>query len=135
MTTTRHGVVYRSTGILLGSALLALLLFSCKDSGTNSDNQQTTPPPGGLTASPPSVRLLPGLSANVFVKGSKLPDTILVAPNATFATATLTDSVVAIHATANVGSTSVKVGDASSPQKTVTISITVATAAAAIIME
>ena len=108
--------------------LLLLVSLSC----SNSSTEPPSPPPG-MTANPSSVHLLPGGNQTVSIVGSTRPDVILINTNAVVATATLSDTVVNIHGV-TVGSTSVRIGDGSSSQKTVDISITVATAAAAVVI-
>ena len=107
------------------------LLGSCKDSGT--DTTPPTPPPNGLGATPPSVRILPGADAVIAISGGTRPENITVMPNASIATASLTDTSLTVHGVA-LGSTSVQVGDNSSPKKTVDIAITIATSAVALII-
>ena len=109
--------------------LLTLSMLSCKQ-----DTSEPTSPPssGGLTANPANVRILPATNTAVAISGGTRPESILSPPNSSIATASLTDTSVSIHGV-NVGSTSVQVGDHSTPQKTVTIGITVATSAVAIL--
>jgi hypothetical protein len=105
--------------------------WNCKDSGTES-NPPNPPAGGGLTANPSSVRLLPNSSANVSIMGATRPISIITAPSSV-ATAAINDTVLSVQAGPNIGITSVRVGDNSSPQKTVTIDITIATTAIAMI--
>jgi hypothetical protein len=111
--------------------LLSLLLTSCKGSG--SDTVEPPPPAAGLTATPSSLHMLPGQNANVSISGGTRPESILSGPDGSVATATLSDTVVTVHGVA-VGSTFVRIGDHSSPQKTANIVITIATAAASMIL-
>ena len=115
---------------LLLSLTVSVMLVSCM----SSDSGPTSPPPssGGLTASPAGLRIAPGANAAVAIGGGTRPEAITLQPNGSVATASLNDTTLTIHAVA-VGSTSVRVGDDSSPRKTVDISITVATSAAAMI--
>ena len=113
--------------------IIALVLISCKGGGSD----MTAPPPpggGGLTATPSSVHLLPGQNAAISISGGTRPEGIVSAPDGAVATASISDTVVTVHAV-SVGSTSFKVGDHSTPQKTASIVITIATAAAAMILQ
>jgi len=113
---------------LLLSLTVSLILVSCM----SSDSGPTSPPPpsGGLTATPASIRIAPGANAAVSISSGTRPEAIVLQPNGSVATASLNDTTLTIHAVA-VGSTSVRIGDDSSPRKTVDISISVATSAAA----
>lgn len=111
---------------------LTLLVGSCKESTTDS-NPITPPPSGDLIANPSSLRIAPAADAVSSIGAGVRPLAIVTQPTSSIATATLTDTVVAIHGV-GVGSTSIKIGDHSTPQKTVVIAITVATSAAAIII-
>src|ERR1051326_8277402 len=110
--------------------LMAIIEPSCK----GSDSEPTSPPAasGGLTASPPGIHIAPGASSVVSIRGGTRPESIIGSPNGSVATASLSDTVLTVQGVA-VGSTSVRVGDQSTPQKTVSISITIATSAAALI--
>ncbi len=115
--------------MVIGAVLIGL---NCKQSSTEPPTQPPPPPQNnGLTATPGSVRLLPGGSAAVSVGGGTKPDMIVANPSAGVATASIVDTTVTIHGVA-VGSTSMRVGDQSTPQKYVDIAITVATSAVAI---
>lgn len=110
-------------------AIVALLIASCK----SSDSGPSSPPSGGgLTATPSSVHLMPSQNALVSLSGGTRPESITSSPNSSVATASLIDTVLTIHAV-GVGSTSVTIGDHSSPQKTASVAITIATAAASMI--
>jgi hypothetical protein len=110
-----------------------MLLGSCKDSGTDTQAPPTIPPPNGLSATPPSVRILPGVNAVIAISGGTRPEIITSSPNASVATASLTDTSLTVHGV-GIGSTSMQVADHSSPSKTVDIAITIATSAVAIII-
>ncbi len=115
-------------------ALASLMMLQrCSKSGTTEPNPSPPPSSGGLAATPSSVRLLPGANATVVVSGGSKPDTILIASASNIATATLADTVVTIQGVA-VGTTSVRIGDHSAPQKMVDIGITVATTPVAVMI-
>lgn len=118
---------------ILCSLILFVAVNSCKETGTAPEISLPSIPSNALTASPSSVRLLPGGSRAVSISNSTIPDTIVIAPNSLVATASLNDTVLTIKAVA-LGSTSVRVADHSLPPKLVDIVITVATNAVAVIL-
>ena len=114
--------------------ILVILLGSCKDSGTDSVTPPPAPPPpNALVATPSSVRILPSANAIVAISNGVRPDSITIQPNNAIATAFLSDTSLTVHGVA-LGSTSLRIRDNSSPQKTIDISISIATTAAAIII-
>lgn len=124
---TFERVPMRSIKIVSLALLSILALASCKQ-----DTSEPPPPSSGLTANPASVRILPGQNTAVAISGGTRPESIIAQPNSSIATAALTDTSLSILGV-SVGSTSVQVGDRSTPQKTVTIGITVATSSVAIL--
>ncbi len=117
-----------------GAFFLLFFWGSCKNTGTGTDQNSAGGGSGGLTANPPSVRLIVNTITKVSIIGSSRPDTIISPPNSSVATATLSDTVLTIHAGASAGATSVGVGDSHSPRLTVTVDITVATSAASLFL-
>ena len=112
----------------LGLFGLLLLVGGCK-------SDETTAPPGGgtgFTSAFPgnSVTITPGTASSAKLTGGTPPYTITTAPNASVATATISNDTVRIAAVGS-GSTSVTISDASpsagdNPEvRTLTINITV----------
>lgn len=117
--------------IASGIVAMAAIGLHCKQSTTEPSTVPPPPQTHGMTASPGSVRILPGNNSIVSVGGGSKPDTIVTNPSPGVATASIADTLVTIHGV-GVGSTSMRVADHSVPEKYVDIAITVATSAVAI---
>lgn len=118
---------------ILWCAIISIILGSCKGSDS-APTETPAPSGGGLTAVPAGIRMLPGANVAVSIRGGTRPESIIGSPNGLVASATMSDTVLTVHGV-GVGSTSVKVGDQSTPQKTVSISISIATSAVAILIQ
>lgn len=101
--------------------LIGILLINGCDK-EKTDNPIT--PTEGLSASSSSLKLLVGAEVTVVITGGSLPYSIVEQSNAAVASGTITERTLIVSAT-SLGSATVKVKDASTPAKTVTISIAV----------
>jgi hypothetical protein len=101
--------------------LISLLLICGCDKET-SDNPITAPE--GLSASSTSLKLLSDAEVNVVISGGTLPYSIVEQSNAAVASGSLNERTLVVTTT-SLGSATIKVKDASTPAKMVTISIAV----------
>jgi hypothetical protein len=116
------------SGVALAAAVI-VLMYSCKDMGTEAPAPPPPPPVvNQLTAVPPSVTVGSGTTATVSISGGVRPYAISTAPSASLATAVLNDTTLTITGVtiaSAAGSTSVRVVDGSpSPAKGVTVPVT-----------
>jgi len=98
----------------------ALLLVSCR----KDDTTAPTMPGPTLTPGQSSFTLRQGDSASTTISGGTLPYSLLVKGDTTRVTAMLAGTVLTVHAL-SAGSSSLLIGDNSSPRLTVGINVTV----------
>jgi hypothetical protein len=94
--------------IILIVALIIVVLYSCKDIGTE------IPPSAGLSASSTTVSVVKGTSKQITLSGGKSPYSVKRQPNATKAAVSLASSILTISGI-DTGSTNTIMADSKTP--------------------